>query len=217
MTMGGLVENSIRQSIRALRNSDINLAEQVVEDDHRIDALQDEIHMAAVNCIALRQPQASDLRMVVAIMRITNALERAADHAKNTAKRASSIVQTPPQSGAVKSLDRLATTTHTLLKDSLDAFIQADEKKALDVISRDQDVDQMYSSLFREYLTYMLEDASVITPTMHLIFIAKNIERIGDHSTAIAEQTVYMVTGSLPEGERPKGDDSVYLAGTEQN
>ena len=215
MTMGGLVENSISESSRALMTLDMDLAEQVIRDDARIDALLEDIHMAAVNCIALRQPQARDLRMVVAAMRISTTLERAADHSKNTAKRTSVLVRTPPLEGTVASLGRLAKAAQMLVKDSLDAFIQTDERKARDVIIRDQEVDQMHGSLFREYLTNMLEDPAIITPTMHLLFIAKNIERIGDHATAIAEQTVYLITGHMPEGERPKTDD--YLAAPEKN
>ncbi len=212
MTMGGLVENSIREATRALLTYDIDLAEQVVRDDTRIDSLQGDIHMAAVNCIALRQPQATDLRMVIAVMRISDALERAADYSKNTAKRTSVIVQIPPLASTIASLGRLAKATQFLVKDALDAFIQTDEIKARNVISRDQEIDQMHGSLFREYLTYMLEDPKIITPTMHLLFIAKNIERTADHATAIAEQTVYLITGFLPEGERLKNDDSAYAA-----
>lgn len=215
MAMGGLVENSIRESSRALLTLDGDLADQVINDDNRIDVLQDDIHKSAVNCIALRQPQASDLRMVIAAMGISNSLERAADHSKNTAKRISSLIQSPPLDSAKASLQRLTSSTQTIIKDSLDAFIQNNVELAAEVIIRDQDIDEMFASLFREYLTYMLEDPKIITPTMHLLFIAKNVERIGDHATSIAEQTIYLITGSFPEGERPKGDNSVYYSASD--
>ncbi len=217
MTMGGLVENAIRESSRALINLDTELAESVIKDDHRIDLIQEDIDMAAVNCIALRQPQARDLRMIIAVMRISNALERCADHAKNTAKRTSAIVEAPPLTETIASLGRFSKLVQALIKDSLDCFIQADESKARDVIARDHEIDQIHSGLFREYLTYMLEKPSIITSTMHLMFIAKNIERISDHATAIAEQAVYMMTGHLPEDERPKNDDAAYVASADQD
>lgn len=217
MTMGGLVENSVRESSHALVNLDTELAEQVVKQDDRIDSLQEEIDMAAVNCIALRQPQARDLRMIIAVMRISNTLERTADHSKNTAKRTSAIIQSPPLNETISSFGRFSKLVQVLVKDSLDSFIQGDESKARDVIERDHEIDQIHSSLFREYLTYMLEDPSIISSTMHLMFIAKNIERISDHATAIAEQTIYLVTGQFPEGERPKDDEAAYMASTQHS
>ncbi len=211
MTLGGLVEDSIQQSTQALLTRDNELAEQVIQSDARIDMLHEDIHMAAVNIIALRQPQARDLRMVIAVMRISTILERVGDCSKNTAKRTSAIVQTPPLGSAVGSVGRLAKASLILLKDSLDAFIQLDERKARDVIRRDHEIDQMYSSLFREFLTYMLEFPNTITSAMHFLFITKNIERIGDHATGVSEQTIYFITGLLPEGERKKSDDAAYF------
>ncbi|MCY4005519.1 MAG: phosphate signaling complex protein PhoU [Rhodobacteraceae bacterium] len=211
MAMGGQVENAISKSIQALQMSDLELAEQVIADDQRIDALQEEIHTAAVNCIAIRQPQASDLRMVIAVMRISDSLERSGDHAKNTAKRMPIITQHPHRQDKVASLCRFAKTTQTLLKNALDAFIQTDEGKARQVIAQDFDIDQMHGSLFREFVTYMLEDPTIVTPILHLLFVAKNVERIGDHATGIAEQCVYLITGRIPDDERQRHEDYAYL------
>lgn len=215
MTMGGLVEQAIRQSAMALHERDTELAEIVIRNDRQFDGLLEEVNTAAVNLIARRQPQAKDLRMVVSVIRIAQYLERVGDYAKNISKRSFTISLMPPISRSTGSVKRLAAAVQSSIKDSLDAFIQADSEKATDVIRRDIDIDQMYNSLFREFLTHMMENPKNITPAMHLLFVAKNFERIGDYATAIGEQAVYRVTGSMPVDVRQREDWTPYAQQTE--
>jgi phosphate transport system protein len=205
MRMGGLVEEAISDAAKALDTRDIELAQKVVKGDVAIDALDDQINEETANIIARRQPIASDLRTVLSVFRISNNLERIGDYAKNIAKRSEAIIDHPPVTGTGASLRRMARQVELMLKDVLDAYIQQDVDKAIDVRERDIEVDQMYSALFREYLTFMMEDPRNITTCMHLHFMAKNIERMGDHTTSIAEQVMYLITGEMPEDERPKG------------
>jgi len=139
-------------------------------------------------------------------MKIAAALERAGDYAKNLAKRTAVLAQLTPVPGASGSIRRLAKAVVQMLTDALDAYIRRDVKLAEDVRARDRDVDQMYNSIFREFLTHMMEDPRTIGPCMHLHFIAKNIERVGDHATSVAEQVIYLVTGAMPGEDRPKFD-----------
>ena len=206
MKMGGLVEASIRDSITSLADRDEDLAERVRAGDKAIDALEETLNDEAARVIALRAPAASDLRVVLSVMRIAANLERIGDLTKNIAKRTGVLVHMPPVGGTGSSLKRMAREVELMLKDALDAYIQRDQALARDVIERDLDVDQMYNAMFREFLTFMLEDTRSITPCMHLHFIAKNIERMGDHVTAIAEQVVFLVTGVKPSEARPKQD-----------
>ena len=214
MKMGGLVETAILDAAEALATRDEELAEQVRNADRAIDELEQLIHSEAALVIAERQPMASDLRTVLAVMKIASNLERIGDYAKNMAKRTGVLVQMRPIEDAAASLRRMARIVQAMLKDALDAFVQRDGEIAEDVRQRDLEVDQMYNSLFRNYLTYMMEDPRNITACMHLHFIAKNIERMGDHVTAIAEQTIYLVTGSLPDNNRPKQDATGTSSGT---
>ncbi len=214
MTMGGLVEQAIHQSAAALHERNAERAELVIHSDKQVDKLLEEVNSAVVNLIALRQPQASDLRMVISVMRIGQCLERVGDYAKNIAKRTMTLSTAQPDTASMGSVKRLAHAVQALMKDSLDSFVQRDQEKALDVIRRDAEIDQMYGSLFREFLTHMMEDPKNITPAMHLLFIAKNLERIGDYATAISEQAIYLVTGSLPDDEvRQKEDYTPFLQG----
>ncbi|MCM2561085.1 phosphate signaling complex protein PhoU [Lutimaribacter sp. EGI FJ00015] len=206
MKMGGLVEDAILDGARSLEDRDEELAEKVRKGDSAIDALEEAINEEAARVIALRAPTAVDLRVVLSVMKISANLERIGDYAKNMAKRTGVLVQMPPINGAHAALRRMAREVQLMLKDALDAYIQRDAELARDVIERDEDVDQMYNALFREFLTFMMEDPRNITACMHLHFIAKNTERMGDHVTSIAEQTVYLVTGELPEDIRPKAD-----------
>ncbi|MEO0486352.1 MAG: phosphate signaling complex protein PhoU [Pseudomonadota bacterium] len=206
MRMGGLVETSILESARALSTRDTELAEQVRAADAAIDDLEDQINEQAARIIAMRQPVSSDLRIVLAVMKVSGNLERIADYAKNIAKRTSVLSDTGPINGSDSSLRRMAREVETMLRDVLDAFIQRDAELANDVRERDEGVDQMYNALFREFLTHMMEDPRNISSCMHLHFIAKNIERMGDHTTNIAEEVTYLVTGEHPEESRPKGD-----------
>ncbi|WBU53629.1 phosphate signaling complex protein PhoU [Paracoccus sp. SCSIO 75233] len=207
--MGGLVETAITDSARALETFDEELAEQVRRRDKEIDALDLQVNEEAARLIALRAPTATDLRLVLTVIKISASLERVGDYAKNMAKRSHVLSQMPVIDGTGMALRRMAVTVERMLKDALDSYIQRDADLAADVRDRDLEVDQMYNALFREFLTYMMEDPRHITACMHLHFIAKNIERMGDHATTIAEQVIYLVTGELPEDARPKKDSVV--------
>lgn len=210
MKMGGLVERSILDAATALETRDEEMAERVRKEDKAIDALEERVNAEAARVLALRAPTATDLRTVLTVMKISGNLERMGDLSKNLGKRASVLVHTTPVGSSAGSIRRMARTVEAMLKDALDAYIQRDAELAQDVRMRDQEVDQMYNALFREFLTHMMEDPRNITSFMHLHFIAKNIERMGDHVTNIAEQVIYLVTGSLPDQERPKGDQAIY-------
>ncbi len=206
MKMGGLVEAAILEGAISLETRDEERAEKVRAADKAIDLLEEEINEDAARLIALRSPTAGDLRLILAIMKISGNLERIGDYAKNIAKRTGVLAQMAPVSDSAGALRRMAKEVSKMLKDVLDAYIHRDAELAGDVIERDSDVDQMYNGLFREFLTFMMEDPRNITACMHLHFIGKNIERMGDHVTAIAEQVVYLVTGEYPEEARVKSD-----------
>jgi phosphate transport system protein len=206
MKMGGLVEAAILEGAISLETRDEERAEKVRAADKAIDLLEEKINEDAARLIALRSPTAGDLRLVLAIMKISGNLERIGDYAKNMAKRTGVLAQMAPVSDSAGSLRRMAKEVSKMLKDVLDAYIHRDAELAGHVIKRDSDVDQMYNGLFREFLTFMMEDPRNITACMHLHFIGKNIERMGDHVTAIAEQVVYLVTGEYPEEARLKSD-----------
>ncbi|WP_043918873.1 phosphate signaling complex protein PhoU [Jannaschia aquimarina] len=206
MKMGGQVEEAIGRATEALVAGDVELAEAVRQGDRAIDATEERLNEEAARLIALRQPIASDLRTVLTIFRISAALERIGDYAKNMAKRTAIIADMHPVEGATPSLRRMSKLVQVMLKDALDASIQRDADLAADVRARDEEVDQMYNGLFRELLTHMMEDPRNITACMHLHFMAKNIERMGDLVTGIAEQVIWRVTGELPEDERVKAD-----------
>ncbi len=211
MKMGGLVEAAIIESARSLEERDEDLAKKVRSEDQAIDDLEEMVNDAAARLIALRAPTASDLRTVLSVLKISSNLERCGDYAKNLAKRTSVLVQMQPIDGASVAIRRMAREVEAMMKDALDSYIQRDAELALQVIDRDEDVDSMYNALFREFLTHMMEDPRNITACMHLHFIAKNIERMGDHVTSIAEQVVYLVTGSMPDDARPKGDRTSFM------
>jgi len=206
MKMGGLVEAAILDAAQALDTRDEDLAARVREGDKAIDALEDQVHTEAARLIALRAPTAGDLRTVLTVMKIAASLERCGDYAKNLAKRSSVLAQMSPIGGSTGAIRRMAKAVELLLNDALNSYIQRDAELAEDVRQRDAEVDQMYNALFREFLTHMMEDPRNITACMHLHFIAKNIERMGDHATGIAEQVIYLVQGQLPEEARVKGD-----------
>lgn len=208
MRMGGLVEAALLEAAEALDTRDEDLAARVRAGDAAIDALEEQINTKCALLLALRSPTASDLRTVLTVMKIAAALERAGDYAKNLAKRTAILSQMAPVAGASGAIRRLAKAVVQMLTDALDAYIRRDVKLAEDVRARDRDVDQMYNSIFREFLTHMMEDPRNIGPCMHLHFIAKNIERVGDHATAVAEQVIYLVTGALPGDDRPKIDST---------
>jgi phosphate transport system protein len=208
MRMGGLVETALLEAAEALDTRDEDLAARVRSGDATIDALEEQINTQCAQLLALRSPTAGDLRTVLTVMKIAAALERSGDYAKNLAKRTAVLSQMTPVPGASGAIRRLAKAVVQMLTDALDAFIRRDLKLAEDVRARDREVDQMYNSIFREFLTHMMEDPRNIGPCMHLHFIAKNIERVGDHATAVAEQVIYLVTGAMPDEERPKIDST---------
>jgi phosphate transport system protein len=210
MQMGGLVEAAILNSAEALAERDEDLAAKVRDDDARIDALEEAVNAEAARIIATRQPIATDLRTVLTVMKISGNLERVGDYAKNLGKRTAALIEMPPVGGSAKSLRRMAREVELMLKDALDAYMRRDADLARQVRDRDLEVDHIYNALFRELLTHMMEDPRTISAAMHLHFIAKNIERMGDHVTAIAEEVIYLVTGQRPGAERPK-DNAGYV------
>ena len=212
MKMGGLVEEQITSAVQSLEERDVERAERVRERDKHIDQLEDDVNTEAAREIALRAPTAMDLRVVLSVMKISSNLERIGDYSKNIAKRTGILVQMDPMGSSAGAIRRMAKTVNLMLKDALDAYVQHDVELALAVRDRDVDVDQMYNALFREFITHMMEDPRNITACMHLHFIAKNIERMGDHVTSIAEQVIYLVTGEMPDEERTKKDRTSIVA-----
>ena len=203
--MGGHAERMVEQAVAALVNVDHGLAQKVIQDDLVLDEGQREIDDKAIIIIARRQPMATDLREIVGAIRISADIERVGDLGKNVAKRVASVDGRQPNS-LFRGLEALANLALTQLKEVLDVYASRSVDRIGFVRDRDDQIDAMYTSLFRELLTYMMEDPRNITPCTHLLFCAKNIERIGDHATNIAETIYYMATGAQPEGERPKDD-----------
>ena len=206
MKMGGMVENAIRLGMQSLETRDEDLAQQVRAADRDIDTLEEAINESAARIIALRAPTAIDLRLILSVIKISSNLERIGDYAKNMAKRTEVLSNVAPISDSTGTLRRMTRAVEVMLKDALDAYIHRDAALAADVIARDVDVDQMYNALFRELLTFMMEDPRNITACLHLHFISKNTERMGDHVTSIAEQVIYLANGKQPDETRPKAD-----------
>lgn len=207
--MGGMAEALLATSVDALRRRDSDLASKAVQSDVQIDALETEVSDTSIHMLALRQPMAGDLRVVVSALKISSDLERIGDYAANVAKRVLALNQLPSMEPA-HTIPRMAKLVQNNIKEVLDAYVNRDAEAALRVWKQDEEVDEMYTSLFRELLTYMMEDPRNITPCTHLIFIAKNIERIGDHATNIAEVIHFLVEGTTIEETRPKGDTSSF-------
>lgn len=210
MKMGGLVEQSIRDSALALKRRDTDLADRVRDNDVKIDELETLIHEEATRVIALRAPAASDLRLIMSVLRISVNLERIGDYSKNMSRRTGVVLNLPEMDGVPETVVRMAGEVEKMLKDCLDAYVRRDEAMARDVIERDLNVDRMYNGLFRQLVTFMLENPRNITACMHLHFMIKNIERMGDHVTSIAEMVVFIVTGVKPSS-RPMGADPHFL------
>ncbi len=208
--MGGIAERLVVESVDALVKRDIVLAQRVVPADAQVDALQREIEEKAILTIARRQPMAVDLREIVSALRIANDLERVGDLAKNTAKRVVALDGDYHAQKQLRGVKHMADMVIERLKQVLDAYGARDAERAMDVWRRDGEVDSMYTSLFRELLTYMMEDPRHITLCIHLLFAAKNIERIGDHATNIAETIYYLVEGEVLTDERPKVDTTTF-------
>ncbi|MDN2566698.1 phosphate signaling complex protein PhoU [Aquibium sp. A9E412] len=206
--MGGHAERMLEQAVQALVSEDADLARKVVADDAVLDAAQREIDDKTIIVIAKRQPMAGDLREIVGAIRISADLERVGDLAKNIAKRVAAVSQTRQPVRLLRGLQALADLAATQLKEVLDAYAGRSPDKLAAVRDRDEQIDAMYTSLFRELLTYMMEDPRNITACTHLLFCAKNIERIGDHATNIAETVYHIATGAEMPPERPKEDDT---------
>ena len=210
--MGGHAEKQIAECIDALAKRDGECAQRVVAADAIVDALQHEIEERAVATTATRQPMAVNLREVIGILRIANDLERIGDLAKNIGKRVIVLNGEDMPRQAIRGVKHMAALTLRQLRDVLDSFAQRDSTKAIAVWTRDEEIDTMYTSLFRELLTYMNEDPATISFGIHLLFCAKNIERMGDHATNIAEAVHYMVEGHSLSNERPKADLTSEIA-----
>ncbi|TXK65937.1 phosphate signaling complex protein PhoU [Alkalisalibacterium limincola] len=205
--MGELALEQMSGGMRALREGDGALAEEVIAADARIDKLELEVSGDVLRLLALRQPMAGDLRGVLSSLRIAADIERIGDYAANVAKRSLALSEAQPRA-AVNGLSEMVEFASGMLREVLDAYAAGDAVRALDVRDRDVDLDARYNSLFRELLTYMMESPSVIGTCTHFLFIAKNIERIGDHVTNIAENIWFQAEGELPADERPKGDNT---------
>ena len=208
--MGGVVEAQVEAAVQAVGRRDVEGASRVMQGDARLDEFERQIEHDAIRMLALRAPVGVDLREVLAALKISADLERTGDYAANIAKRSIALAQLPVVRPA-GTIPRMGRLVQEMLKDVLDAYMERDVDKAVAAWHRDEELDDLYTSLFREVLTYMMEDPRNITPCTHLLFCAKNIERIGDHATNIAETIYYMATGAQPEGERPKDDNTSTL------
>ena len=204
--MGGYSEQALSDAVTAIARRDAGLARSVIDGDKMIDELQREIERKIMRLLALRQPLGRDLRQTVAALKLAADLERIGDLAKNIAKRSLKMPGHMLSGSAMGGIEALSRLAQSQLKDVLDAYAQSNEKGAIDVWTRDGQIDALENALFRELLTYMMEDPRNITFCTHLLFCAKNIERLGDHTTNIAETVHYQVTGESLPGDRPKGD-----------
>jgi phosphate transport system protein len=210
--MGGVVESQLQDCMAAVSRRDIEAAERVITADPQVDAMEREVDTQVIRLLALRQPVAIDLRNIIAAMRIASDLERAGDYATNVAKRAI-VIANAPSVPAVTGITRINRLALEAMKDVLDAYVAGDVAKAVDVWSRDDLIDKLYTGVFREILTYMIEDPRTISACTHLMFMAKNLERVGDHATNIAEVMHYAITGQVLPDARPKGDLSLSTSG----
>jgi phosphate transport system protein len=208
--MGGLAEKQLANAVQSVFRRDSELAAKTVESDARIDELEHEVDALVVKMLALRQPMADDLREVIAALKISSDLERVGDYAANIAKRVTALSQVPTVRPA-HLIPRMGTLAQTQIRRVLDAYAQRNADKAIEVRNADEEIDEMYTSLFRELLTYMMEDPRDISACAHLLFVAKNIERIGDHATNIAEYVYFLVHGIELANARPKGDSSAMV------
>ncbi len=209
--MGGMAEGLVADAIGALVRGDTGLAQRVILSDARLDRLQRTVEELAITIIARRQPMASDLRQIFVAMRVSGDLERVGDLAKSIAKRVIAMGGQVQVKSVVIGVEHLADIALEQLKAVLDAFTARDVEAALAVRERDEQIDALYTSLFRELLTYMMEDPRNITFCTHLLFCAKNIERMGDHATNVAEAVAYMVTGEPVTDDRPKANDAEQM------
>ncbi len=203
--MGGMVESQVEDAVECVARRDVALAQAIVGRDAKIDELQRDIERKAIRMIALRQPVAQDLRRTVAALKMAWNLERTGDQAKSIAKRALLLAESEPLTPLTRAVERMGKLVIAQLKEALDAYTNVELERGLAIWNSDEDVDEHYNSLFRELLTYMMSDPRTIGSCAHLLFIGKNLERIGDHATNIAEILHYEVTGEDIHGDRPRG------------
>jgi phosphate transport system protein len=213
--MGGLAEAQVADAVDSVARRDVALARAVVDRDSRLDAMHRDIERKAIRLIALRQPVASDLRRTLASMKLAVDLERTGDLAKNIAKRGLILAEGEPMQPLTRSIERMGKLVSMRLRDVLDAYAASEIDRAIAVWNTDDEVDEHYNALFRELLTYMMGDPRTITAGTHLLFMAKNLERIGDHATNIAETIYYEITGQEFTGERPRWNPDAAEAGPE--
>lgn len=213
--MGGLAEAQVADAVDSVARRDVALARAVVDRDARLDTMHRDIERKAIRLIALRQPVASDLRRTLAAMKLAVDLERTGDLAKNIAKRGLILAEGEPMQPLTRSIERMGKLVSMRMRDVLDAYAAAEVDRAIAVWNTDDEVDEHYNALFRELLTYMMGDPRTITAGTHLLFMAKNLERIGDHATNIAETIYYEITGQEFTGERPRWNPDAAEAGPE--
>lgn len=203
--MGGMAEELLSKALEAVEKRDMVLAQEVIDRDKRLDALEMEVEEMTTTVIALRQPMAQDLRVLISALKISSTLERVGDLAKNISKRAMTISKTGPVK-VTTSIVRMGKATLAQLSEVLNAYSTRDTAKAVAVWRKDVDIDEMYNALFREVVTYMMEDSRMIGAGSQMLFIAKNLERIGDHTTHISEMIYYIQEGEPLGDDRPKGE-----------
>ena len=207
--MGGIVESQVAFASEAVLARDSSTAARAIEDDKKVDALEREIEQFVIRMLALRQPMAGDLRQIVSALKITGDLERIGDYAANVAKR-SIVLSQAALPFSLSGIGHMSVLVQENLKTIIDAIGEEDSEAALEVWRSDETIDDLYNTIFRELITYMMEDPRNISACTHLLFIAKNLERIGDHATNIAETIYYAVKGEVIPQARPKGDMSAY-------
>lgn len=206
LEMAGMVEAQVHDCVTCLLKQDMDLVESIRISDKRVDQLETEIGDMAIKILVQRQPMAQDLRAVVVALKMVSNLERIGDYAKNVAKRASVVTELTPLGSSNETISRMSEIVQEMIRGVVDSYVVRDKDAAEHWRQKDEEVDLIHNTLFRELLTYMMENPRNITSCMHLLFIAKNFERMGDHTTNIAEQVHYMVSGSLPDDDRPKSD-----------
>lgn len=209
--MGGLVESQLAAALDALVRLDPDAAEQVIKRDKVIDDYEMRIDQHTTEMLVLRQPMAQDLRVILVALKLAGNLERMGDYAKNISKRTITLAKAPMVTSAAQSIKAMGDKVLEMIKDVLDAYSSRDGALATAVILKDEEVDRIHTGLFREFLELMASDPQNISLGTHLIFIAKAVERVGDHATNVAEKILYMLEGSLPDGDRPKDDRSTGI------
>lgn len=206
LEMAGLVEAQVNDCVSCLLQHDLELESRIRSSDKRVDELETEVTDLAIRILVQRQPMAQDLRAVVAALKMVGNLERIGDYSKNVAKRASAVTELTPVGSSFTIIERMSSMVQEMTRGVVDAYVSRDLEMARLWRDRDEEVDLIHNTLFRELLTYMMENPRNITSCMHLLFIAKNFERMGDHTTNIAEQVFYIVSGEYPDDDRAKGD-----------